>query len=121
MCVDLQTSGSEEEVETESDCLPSFSRPQPDVWDSEGKVVIKDPLDNAVTLDHKKNPIQFSLIHICLGLLVDKACEKIDIYEMAITVTYRRQILLFHDYSIFTVFLFYAKGGILYSSEDDAC
>lgn len=54
MCVDLETSGSEEEVETESDCLPSFSRPQPDVWDSEGKVVIKDPLDNVVTLDHKK-------------------------------------------------------------------
>lgn len=114
MCVDLETSGSEKEVETESDCLPSFSRPQPNVWDSEGKVVIKDPLDNAVTLDHKKIlSSSFSFIFV-LAFWWMKS-------EMAPTMTYRCQILLFHDYSIFTVFLFYAKEGILYSSEDDAC
>lgn len=68
MCDDFQTSGSEAEVETEPDCLPSFSWPQPDVWDSEGKVVIRDPLDNAVGLDHEKSEEQY--IHIQYRLVL---------------------------------------------------
>lgn len=58
MCDDVQTSRSEAAVETEPDCIPSFSGSQPDVWDSEGKVVTRNPLDSAVGLDPEEQQFQ---------------------------------------------------------------